>query len=141
MKSVLDTSLSMSNGAAAPEDIIDIVDTVARVMAEAGAGHDVIADALKDALGATADRPEVVEELTKTMAKAMAATGATAENVAEAMKEALKNTNLSEEDKALLTLQAVATSGSDADGIAKVLHDLAASTGKQLHKSRIHLLT
>ena len=58
-------------GNASPEDLLEIAQTVARVMAEAGASPEEIRKAMQKAIESAGniDDPELMAELTKTMAR------------------------------------------------------------------------
>merc|ERR1712223_488708 len=87
------------------EEMLDVADTVARSMAEAGASPQEIAAAMKSAFAAAgkADDPFIAEELAISMAKALTASGASKEEIARTL------------------LTAIATSGVDLDDIAKTM--------------------
>merc|ERR1711940_16056 len=101
MQEALAASVS-GGGATGPEDLLEIAQTVARVMAEAGASPQEIQAALRNAIGnantGALDDPELMAELAKTMAKAMAEAGASGEEIARAMQEALALSGQSEEE-------------------------------------------
>ena len=94
MKEALSAGLNLDGAGASPDDILDVVETVARAMAEAGASADEIAAAMKTALGATVRSPEIAEELTKAMAKSMALAGASGAEIAAAMKVGLHRVSM-----------------------------------------------
>lgn len=115
------------------DDIFDLVDSVARILAEAGADADDVAQTMIMAIKSTAaDRPEITEDLTRTMAKVMACTGANVNKVSTALKEALKESGLSSDDVAQLAVQAIAASGAKPQDIATAMKDLSRETGKRM---------
>jgi len=113
------------------DELLDVADTVAKSMAEAGASPDEIAAAMKSAFEAAckADDPFVAEELAISMAKALATAGASPEDIVKALQESLKSTGASPEEMARTLLTAIATSGVDPEDIAKTMQTLLADSG------------
>ncbi len=116
------------------DDIMDIVDTVAGVLADAGARPEDVAKALKAALGASgvSGNPELAGELAKTMAKALSAVGAAGADIASCVKEALEEQGFSRDKVAQMTLESIASSGSAPEDIASSLQKLMGDAGMKL---------
>ena len=89
MQEALSASIS-GTGPSSPDDLLEIAQTVARVMAEAGASPEEIQIAMRNAIASAStgalDDPELMAELTKTMAKAMLDAGASGEEIARAVQ-------------------------------------------------------
>lgn len=121
------------------DDILDIVETVAGVLADAGARPEDVAEALKAAMGApgVAGNPELAGELAKTMAKALSAVGASGEDITRCLKEALEEQGFSKDKVAKLALEGVASSGAAPEDIAASIQKLISETGKKARKNAL----
>ena len=132
MQEALSASVA-GTAATSPEDLLEIAQTVARVMAEAGASPEEIQLAMRNAIASAStgalDDPELMAELTKTMAKAMLDAGASGEEIARAMQEALALSGASEEEIAQTLLEAMAASGASPETIAKTMQAALANAG------------
>lgn len=108
------------------------METVAGVLADAGASPEDVARALRSALGApgVSGNTELAGELAKTMAKALAAAGASGAEIAQCLKEALEEQGVPKDKVAKLTLEGLASSGSAPEDIAGAMQKLMADTGE-----------
>ena len=118
-------------GGTSSDEILDIVETVAGVLADAGASPEDVARALKAALGApgVSGNTELAGELAKTMAKALAASGASGAEIAQCLKDALEEQGIPRDKVAKLALEGLAASGAAPEDIAASMQKLIADTG------------
>jgi uncharacterized protein related to proFAR isomerase len=123
-----------------PDDILDLVETVAGVLADAGVRPEDVGEAMRAALAAAGGNAELAEELTKSLARALAAVGADGGEVEQRVRDALEEQGFSRDKVARLTLEAVASSGSAPEDVAAAMHRLITDTGMTIGLICVHLI-